>query len=561
MGKRRRAVSDVAGFLEEILSCSRLDESRVEGASLQRASDAAVAQRGCSSSRSRSRSRSRSESRNVTSTSTSSPASRLLTSSSGGINSSDSQKSTTSAFATEMSFFFRAEEELADMSLYLARVASSARTPAALVAFVDHFSKHGAEPVMLSLKRSGTQPKLFELLCSGTTSGLSEEYQQCFLRFIALLVKLSDAEVVYGAELMKFLLQCCQRCPAAAVDAHTQCTRPLHWSQRARPAAVVPARPSGLAELKAGVNALCEEEEEGTSSAALALRVLLEVVFRQNRGVSHPSVPSVCLVFAEFGGFKTVSALLGAEECADALHLLEAVTLCEGLRGAYASELRMTAASLVRLITEAETRGGVGEARGEEKNAALRVLTNVTGLVPSVLSGSPQQSRALALVAADTLTDAEAIPDTLAFTLCLTTNIVKWEAREHADEFTGFLVEDASFLTRVAGLAFRAYHAEGTERHVLAGYYALLLAVLSLCATPRLQLRVPVMTAVAHATRGTAALKKVATKPMTLIVAVLQEFLLFQSSAGALTRDSLVSMSGIIDSVVRCNGIDVSSDE
>ncbi|RNF09387.1 hypothetical protein TraAM80_02183 [Trypanosoma rangeli] len=562
MGKRKRAVSDVACFIEDIFSHRRLDEPSAGGASLTRLREAAETKRGNSSqySYSRSRSRSCSESRNWSLTNTGSSASRVLKTPSGSINPSDSQRSTESAFATEMSFFCRAEEDLADMSLYLARVTSFARTPEALVALVEHFSKHGAELVMLSLKRSGTQAKLFGLLCSVSISGLTEEYQQLFLRFLALLVKLSDVEVLYEEELVSFLLQCCQRRSSAVTNSPVQSTKPLHWSHRARPTAVMPARSSSLAELKTSVNELCKAEED-TTSTALALHVLLEIVFRQNKGVSYPSAPSACLLFGDLGGFKTVCALLETEEGADALHLMEAVTLCEGLRGAYASELRIAAAALVRFTTETKTRGDRGTARWEEKNAALRVLTNVTGLVPSVLSGSPQQNRALAFVAANTLTDAEAMPDTLTFTLCLTTNIVKWEARENGDEFTSFLVEDAAFLTHIAALTFRAYHAEGTEKHVLAGYYALLLAVLSLCDSPKLQLRVPVMTAVAHATRGTAALKKVEAKPMTLIVAILQEFLLFQSLAGSLTRDSLLSMSDIIDSVVSCNGIEVSSDE
>ncbi|RNF23672.1 hypothetical protein TcG_01311 [Trypanosoma cruzi] len=555
MGKRRRTISDVTCFIESILSCRRIEEPDASF-SLSRVSDGTNS----GSSRSGSCSRSRSESMNGTSTNDRSAVSRDLTIPSGSMNPSDSQKSTGSAFATEINFFCRAEEDLADMSLYLARVVSSARTPDAFVALVEHFSKYGAETVMLSLKRSGTQPKLLGHLCSVPDGGITKGYQQLFLRFLAFLVRLCDTEVLYEEELMKFLLRCCQSHAEASVNSAASSKRPSHWSQGARQAAVVPPRSLKLSEIKRSVDALCGEEED-ISHASLALRVLLEIVFRQNRNASHPSDPNFFIVFAELGGFKIVSALLETEECADALHLLEAVTLCEGLRGVYASELRITTAFLVRLITENEKQICKVAPRCDEKNAALRVLTNVTGLVPSVLSGSPQLSRALAIVAAKTLTDAEAVSDTLAFTLCFTTNIVKWEASQKCDEFTSVLVESPSFLTRVACLAFSAYHAEDMEKNVLAGYYALLLAVLSLCESPKTQLRVPVMTAVAHATRGTAALKKVEDKPMTLIVAILQEFLLFQGSAGSLTRDSLVSMTGIIDSVAECNGIEVSSEE
>ncbi|RNC37660.1 hypothetical protein TcCL_NonESM13168, partial [Trypanosoma cruzi] len=175
MGKRRRTISDVTCFIESILSCRRIEEPDASF-SLSRVSDGTNS--GSSRSSSCSRSRSRSESMNGTSTNDRSAVSRVLTIPSGSMNPSDSQKSTGGAFTTEINFFCRAEEDLADMSLYLARVVSSARTPDAFVALVEHFSKYGAETVMLSLKRSGTQPKLLGHLCSVPDGGLTKGYQQ-----------------------------------------------------------------------------------------------------------------------------------------------------------------------------------------------------------------------------------------------------------------------------------------------------------------------------------------------------------------------------------------------
>ncbi|KEG15459.1 hypothetical protein DQ04_00071270 [Trypanosoma grayi] len=556
MRKRGRSLSDVSGSIDVLVSCTRV----------------------CAVSASPLVSRSGDDG---DSQSIGSDAARMQAVSNLSADQMDSQKSAANAFTTEMSFFSRVEEDIADMCVYLARTVSTARTHDAFVSLVEHFVKHGPETVMLSLKRSGLQPRLLDLLCRSSFQWSRGECQRLFLNFFVLVVKLSDTEALCDSALISFLLLNSQPTkkalqpppsltsttlsPAASSPGEESLVveRPLHWSQRVRQAKVVakasPREPN-TTDLKAVVGQLCGTETD-VSGASLALRALLDIVFRQNRNTALHADTSVCLMFAELDGFDIVAAFLTGEECSDALHLLEAVTLCEGLRTLHALKLERTAACLVRFLT-----GKDGKQRMEDEawhntmNAALRVLTNVTGLVPSVLCELLQEGRALAELAAEVLTDADAPPDTLAFTLCLVTNIVKWEARERIDAFTSCLVEDPSFLPRVASLTFRAYHAEDTEKNVVAGYYALLLAVLSLCASPALQLRVPVMTAVAHATKGTVAGKMVEAKPMTLIVALLQEFVLFQGSAGSLTKESLVSMSSIIDSVVLHNDIEVVSD-
>ncbi|ORC93835.1 uncharacterized protein TM35_000017120 [Trypanosoma theileri] len=469
----------------------------------------------------------------------------------------DSQKSTGSAFATEISFFCKEEEETADMCIYLARAVSSARTQEALIALVKHFITHDPSIVMMSLKRSGLQSKLLDILCKTSNEGIKIEQQCLFLRFFVFIVKLCDIEILCEVSLIKFLLLHCKPPQESSNDVVSVKThQSSHWSQRVkRTPTVAVSQRQDITELTLLINTLLGEKEDKTSLASLALRALLDITFRQNSNLALFADSNICLIFAELGGFDIVSALLSGNECEDALHLLEVVTLCEGLRTTHTLALRQTALHLVRLITADDD-----EHHGEI-NAALRVLTNVTGLVPSVLSGEDKECHALATKAAKTLLDDEAMPDTLAFTLCFTTNIVKWEAREGHTNFTSSLVESPFFLTRIASLTFRAYHTEDTEKNVLAGYYALLLAVLSLCAAPTLELRVPVMTAVAEATKGTVAGKKVESKPMTLIVALLQEFIFFQSSAGSLTKDSLLSMNNIIESVVKHNNIEITSDD
>ncbi|KAH9577546.1 hypothetical protein LSM04_008053 [Trypanosoma melophagium] len=469
----------------------------------------------------------------------------------------DSQKSTGSAFATEINFFCKEEEEMADMCIYLARAAASARTQEALIALVKHFITHGASTVMLSLKRPGLQSKLLDILCNSSTGGIKNEQQFLYFRFFVFIVKMCEIEVLCEISLVRFLLLHCQSPQEGSNTAISVTTsQSTHWSQRVKrvPTVAVSQR-QDLTELTEVVNTLLGQKEDNTSMASMSLRALLDITFRQNNNLAIFADSSICLIFAELNGFDVVSALLCKNECEDALHLLEVVTLCEGLRSTHSLALQKTALHLGRLITRED------DDNHPKINAALRVLTNVTGLVPSVLSGQEKECRALANKAAKTLLDDEVMPDTLAFTLCFTTNIVKWEARQGYMDFTSSLVDSPLFLTRIASLTFRAYHAEDTEKNVLAGYYALLLAVLSLNAAPSLELRISVMTAVAEATKGTDAGKKFESKPMTLIVAILQEFLFFQSSAGSLTKDSLLSMNNIIESVVKRNNIEVTSDD
>lgn len=94
---------------------------------------------------------------------------------------------------------------------------------------------------------------------------------------------------------------------------------------------------------------------------------------------------------------------------------------------------------------------------------------------------------------------------------------------------------------------------EEVSANVLGGYVALLLAMLSLGDEAA---RVRVVAALA--TNAAPSVRPVASKPLTWVVAVLQEFVLFQSAAQILTREMVVAMHAVIDGVISENGIVVS---
>nr|CCD14302.1 unnamed protein product [Trypanosoma congolense IL3000] len=461
-----------------------------------------------------------------------------------------SQNLSEGAFETDLSFFCREEEEIADMCMYLAHVVSSSRTPEALTKLVQYFLEHSQETVMSSLKRAGLQPQLFSVLCKASAYHITGAKEELFIRFVAHLVALSEEEVLSNAGLVEFFLGHVQQRGTTPI---TPTPKVAHWSQRTKVQPPKQSEDKRNTELQEAIAELCGGNCTA-SAKVLSLRALLELIFRQNRVILFPGDNSACLVFADMGGFEVVTQMLEEAECEDALHLLEVVTLCEELCKLHQDRLQQMILRLVQLITKEWKKN-----EGDRVNLALRVLTNSTNLLPHALSGAAESADRTALVSVtrEILMDQNTPMDRLAFALCFATNIAKWEVSVGRDEFISSLVDCPSFLPRIAELTIRFYNSNKNEQYVIAGYYALLLAVLSLCDTTNLQLRVPVITSIAQATKGTLVGKSTASKPMTLIVVILQEFVLFQSSAHSLTKEGLIAMNNVIERVMERNGIEV----
>lgn len=95
-------------------------------------------------------------------------------------------------------------------------------------------------------------------------------------------------------------------------------------------------------------------------------------------------------------------------------------------------------------------------------------------------------------------------------------------------------------------------------RNVAAAYAAALLAALSLGDVHGA--RMAVLRCLVAAARHHGASNQLGSTPMAYVVAVLQEFILFQSSHRLLTRDNLVGLHLLIERAVKENKIGVSSE-
>ena len=118
-------------------------------------------------------------------------------------------------------------------------------------------------------------------------------------------------------------------------------------------------------------------------------------------------------------------------------------------------------------------------------------------------------------------------------------DVMRWQLLERRD-FLDALVADVDTLHR----------ATDVSRNVLAGYTAIVLALLSLSDT---NARLAVVGAISRRIRE--ARRDTAKAPLRWVVAILQEFLLFQSSAGILTRDMLVLLEQLTAALKKENGI------
>ncbi|AAZ10640.1 uncharacterized protein TEOVI_000633300 [Trypanosoma equiperdum] len=547
MSKRKRCMADVVGYLDSFMACKRTAESpplsqSSDGEAMQLSLRSDTSNENCSSS---------------SGGSVPGPDTMHIPTVNEArvrlVKRADSPRLRGSVFETEMNFFCREEENIADMCVYLAEVASSSRTPEALMALVLYFMEHEPDMVMQSLKRAGLQSQLLSALCKSSARSVTDNKEGLYIRFVGHLLTLCDDEVLSDASLVKFFLLSSEKRAeeAAATPAGSK-----HWSQRAHCPTPPKQRRQDDSALKSAVDKFCRGKSDDTATS-LALKALLHIIFRYNQATSFPGEANPCLVFAELGGFEVVTPMLNDADCKDVLHLLEVVTLCERLCPSYDAALQELVILLIRLVAREDTK-----CENDVLTIALRVLVNGTSLVPHALrdSNRRRERSQLAEFSTKRLMSDNTPLNVAAFILCSAVNIVKWEVASRCDEFARCLVNCPDFLSRIAELTLQCYNAEETERNVVSGYYALLLAVLSLIDTPKVQLRVPVITAVAQATKGTETGKAVESKPMKLIVAILQEFLLFQSTAGSLTKSGLVSMSTIIESVVKCNGIEISSD-
>lgn len=524
---------------------------------------------------------------------------------------SDSQQSSDSLGDTELARLYRRDDEVADMALFLSQAMANTPSFPSFCALLDHLVSSGVETVLSSLNRNGSLEAFFFPLLGARFPGngcltTCPNLNACLLWAIRCLVSQCSLETFCCAPVVECLLSQLQGSLSPNANSRqgfisggptTQSLKKrAHWSEGCKQKKTVAADavavlaplvselewarltqllaqlPSGDANCKTGDDAAgaAQLREECRDPASQALGVLLDLVLRQNQlGGEFAEGTCVARLFGGLGGFRALSAVLAAAVTEALLH--ETLAFLEVATGSHRVGQDVSLRDVSHVLVPMLTSGDL--ARGSRARlAVLRVLTNITGISPGLVGrldlvalghtirevlSEPGQSHARGEAAEEAT-----------FALCCAVNIVKWEIEGGTDDFTESLDLDGCAVYEprpdVLGCAARAmlvcYHSGDTADTVLAGYYALFLGVASLassCARDDGSFRVPVITAVAEATRGMSIGRSSAAVPMKVVVAILQEFLLFQSASGTLTREGMLDMNNILASLVGANKIEI----
>jgi hypothetical protein len=202
-----------------------------------------------------------------------------------------------------------------------------------------------------------------------------------------------------------------------------------------------------------------------------------------------------------------------------------------------------------------------------ESNALItKVFMNLTTAFPRGIAQLSPFADEVALAAAKLIRGSHAAGDTDGATLitCLLLNLLTVRAEDDQPPGDGKQHVNATWrqafvrcrplLDVLAESVVSCHHASGEEvaAHVTSGYMALFLAAVTLGEEDA---RVRVVTAVApHLPEHAANTRSVAAHPMRYVAALVQEFVLFQSDAGILTRESLLTMHRISTQLLVENG-------
>ncbi|GET92496.1 hypothetical protein, conserved [Leishmania tarentolae] len=469
----------------------------------------------------------------------------------------------------ELDVLQRKDEELADMAVFLAKAVGETSSWHSLTELVGFLDNIGVPRVVLALKRAGRQATFVDNLHQATS--FTENERRIAIALFGCLMAHVHVEALVQESVVTFLVNslipaCIQEASPALGHGTAR-----HWSQRPKQkgAAQQPfsSRSRDVVEdLEKQVVKLCglAAEDSGSyghkSCASLALRSLLTIMFVYNSNLhvvaqTHLSVP---LLFAKAGGLEKLGKLMACRDTQEhALALLEVLTATEELSAQNTGLLALLPVLVAQLSTDT-----VGV-------PVLKVLTNITNILPNALSATGTVT-AFTHFALQTLSRSRGVSicdETEIFVLCCVINVVKYESKVTEcpkAELASALVASNETLMSLAAAMMESYECNNTEKLVRSGYYALLLGALSLVPVPEEEgsatLRVPVMTAVARLSGGYSAELPTGCQPMRIVVAIIQEFLFFQSSAGTLTKEALQEMKALVDRIVSSNHIQVASE-
>ena len=243
-----------------------------------------------------------------------------------------------------------------------------------------------------------------------------------------------------------------------------------------------------------------------------------------------------------------------------AAQLLEAATCCEELRRlpVYCEPLQILFVTLFRMLPT----GISAQLEHESFIQRIRVCLNISSVSPKSVPTDETRCAEMAdvltsLFAALSTPDGDAEDRQTQLELCssVVCLVVNCLDRGNNTTFRWALINslDKRFAQVAAEVAQRFYaQEEDISMSVTAGYLAVMLGMMSLQDPDA---RIVIVTALLNGAPNS--VQSVRHKPMLWVIAVLQEFIMFQSTAQILTKNTVVTLTYVVDTLMEENGITV----
>jgi hypothetical protein len=472
-----------------------------------------------------------------------------------------------SVFSSELERQNKRLEDTVDMALFLAQTYAASVSSNALFPLVRHLSSNGAKKVVNAVKRSGQLKPFVAALCAvPRDQAPASRADLGFLRFYRFIADVAPAEVLCSKSMFLRVLRALDPNRASVPTVESSSTAPAaHWSQRFKKttAAGKPAVDPADGQLEDALTQLLVDTPHYMEDSRIVtcVEILLKLVFNYNQAVDSSFGPlsrsnsglggeGGAVLLLHLGGFPILESVLQggestSEERLKVLQLLDVVT-CSGSELADEVAAKECFESILGTVMDCLLKTPAGE----EFLTALRVAINITSLFPSAAMARTSADSGMALLAMLQTSADPTSPqaDCHVYLLCLAINML---CKGKNTLFCNALTTNEEFLRFAAAEMRRLHTAEDAESNVAAGYYATLLGMVSLASQ---ESRVSVKHALGWRGSRLASPGSQGDNPLKYVVAILQEFVLFQSSAGILTQEALVGIHRLLQSLLEANG-------
>lgn len=478
--------------------------------------------------------------------------------------SQSSEESQDASGVSEVVRLSRKDNNIADLCLFLAKALCRLGSADALLSLLEHVHQAGPSQCFYALARIGAEEEFMEAMIA--TQMKTVELRALLLRAVIYFLSGAEGVAVMRHSVIAFLLSYCDlngcNGDTDVVEKKTVSPSPApHWSTPRK------REITKTTDIPAKLEALLPKDPTdclGSCTTShrhclISLQYLLQAALHQNgKGADH--VTNIYQLIGEAGGISRLSDVLLSlhsqrlnEEglLHAALSLLEVLTASPATKQ-FVEQLRPCADILASLLSDCND----SDILRASEVFILRAFTNVTAVNPSPVGEA--SARLFGAYTRRFLLGASMDTDCLPYVLCCGINVLKVERTAESESLpysSEMLAEgDTTFLMGIIGRLFELYDSSATEKIVIAGYFALFIGILSLVPMKERSLRIAIITALKKL-RAAQLQGPSAEKPMMVIAAIIQEFLLFQSKAETLCQEAFIEITEIIDGIVAANTI------